>query len=210
MWTIYKKQRIQKFKETGDSQYIYQNDLDKTFSQHDMVYGDFKYLTESSASDKILCDKAFDIAKNPKYVGYQRGLASMLYKFFDKKTSGSGIKNEIMSDKDLAEKLHKAIITKFEKRKVRSPFIDNIWGAGLADMQLISKFDKEFRYLECVIDIYSKYAWVIPIKDKKGITITNAFQKVLDESNCTPKKIWVDKGSEFYNRSMKLLLEKML
>ena len=75
-------------------------------------------------------------------------------------------------------------------------------------MQLISKFNKGFRFLLCVIDIYSKYAWVITLKDKKGITITNAFQKILDESNRKPNKIWVDKGSEFYNRSMKSWLDK--
>ena len=75
-------------------------------------------------------------------------------------------------------------------------------------MQLISKFNKGFRFLLCVTDIYSKYAWVIPLKDKIGITITHAFQKILDESNCKPNKIWVDKGSEFYNRSMKSWLEK--
>ena len=70
-------------------------------------------------------------------------------------------------------------------------------------MQLISKFNKGFRFLLCVIDIYSKYAWVIPLKDKKEITITTAFQKILDESNDKPNKIQVNKGSEFYNRSMK-------
>ena len=68
-------------------------------------------------------------------------------------------------------------------------------------MQLISKFDKEFRFLSCIIDIFSKYAWVVPLKDKKGITIINAFQKILKESNRKPNKIWVDKGSEFYNSS---------
>ena len=73
-------------------------------------------------------------------------------------------------------------------------------------MQLISKFNKGFRFLLFVIDIYSKYAWVIPLKDKKGITITNAFQKILNGSNCKPHKTWVDKGSEFCNRSMKLFL----
>ena len=77
-------------------------------------------------------------------------------------------------------------------------------------MQLISKSNKGFRFLLCVIDIYSKYACVIPLKDKKGITITNAFQKFLKESNRKPNKIWVDKGSEFYNRSMKSWLEKMV
>ena len=70
-------------------------------------------------------------------------------------------------------------------------------------MQLISKFNKRFTFLLSVIDIFSKYAWVIPLKDKKGITITNAFQKILDGSNRKPKKIWVDKGSEFYNSSFK-------
>ena len=72
-------------------------------------------------------------------------------------------------------------------------------------MQLISKFNKRFRFLLCFILVYSKYAWVIPLKDKKGITITNAFQKILDESNFKPNKIWVDKSSEFCNRSMKSL-----
>ena len=76
-------------------------------------------------------------------------------------------------------------------------------GAELVHMQLISKSNKGFRFLLCVIDIYRKYAWIIPLKDKKGNTITNAFQKILKELNCKPNKIWVDKGSEFYNRSMK-------
>ena len=74
-------------------------------------------------------------------------------------------------------------------------------GADLADMQLISKFNKGFRFLLCVIDIFSKYAWVVPLKDKKGISIVNAFQKILEESDRKPNKIWVDKGSEFYNNS---------
>ena len=127
----------------------------------------------------------------------------MVNKFFDKKTSGGALKNEDILNKELAEKLHKPITTKFEKRKVQSLFIDNIWGADLANMQLISKFSKGFRSLLCVIDIYNKYAWVVPLKGKTGITIINAFQKVLDESNRKRNKTWVDNGSEFYNRSMK-------
>ena len=70
-------------------------------------------------------------------------------------------------------------------------------GADLADMQLISKFNEGFRFLLCVIDIFSKYAWVIPLKDKKGVTITNAFQKILDKPGRKPNKIWVDEESEF-------------
>ena len=69
-------------------------------------------------------------------------------------------------------------------------------------MQLVSKFNKGFRFLLCVIDIYSKYALVIPVKDKKGITLTNAFQKMLDKPSRKPNNVWVDKGSKFYNRSM--------
>ena len=84
-----------------------------------------------------------------------------------------------------------------------SLFRDNIWGADLADMLLISKFNKVFKFLFGIIDIFSKYAWVVPLKDKKGITITNAFQKILKESNRKLNKTWVDKGSEFYNSSVK-------
>ena len=104
--------------------------------------------------------------------------------------------------------MHKPIIRKIKKRKVHSSFIHKIWDADLADMQLISKFNKGFRFLRA-IDIFSKYAWVIPLKVKKRITITNAFQKILDESKRKPNKIWVDKGSELYNRLMKSWLKKV-
>ena len=107
----------------------------------------------------------------------------------------------------LPKELHKPIIRKFEKRKVYSSFRNNIWGADIADMKLLSKFNKGFRFLLCVINIYSKYAWVIPLKDKKGVSIVNAFQKLLDTSERKPNKIWVDKGSEFYNNSFKKRLE---
>ena len=161
-----------------------------------MAYGDFQDIKRRTASDKILWDKAFNIAKNPTYDGYQRGLASMVYKFFDKKSSGSGVaaNNMIKQNIQLADEVHKPIIKKF---KVYSSFRDNIWGADLADMQLISKFSKGFRFLLCIIDIFSKYDWVVPLKDKKGISIVNAFQKILKESNRKPNKIWVEKGSEF-------------
>ena len=96
-----------------------------------------------------------------------------------------------------------------------SSFRDNIWGADLVDMQLLSKFNKGFRFLLCVIDIFRKYAWVIPLEDKKGTSIVNAFQKILSDSKRSeagdkgrkPNKIWVDKGSEFYNNSFKKWLQ---
>ena len=150
--------------------------------------GDFKDLAKRTAVDKVLRDEAFNIAKDPKYDGYQRGLASMVYKFFDKKTAGRGIKF-MLQNEQLAEELHKPIIRKFKKRKVYLTFEDNIWGADLADMQVISKFNKGFRFLSCVIDIFSKYASVVPLKDKNGVSTVNAFQKILDDSKRKPNKI---------------------
>ena len=140
--------------------------MDKACFQRDTAYGDFKDLAKRTAADKVLRDTAFNVAKGPKYDGHQRGLASMVYKFFDKKNAGSGIKS-MPQNEQLVEELHKPIIRKFKKRKVYSTFKDNIWVADLADMQLISKFNKEFRFLLCVIDIFSKYAWVVTLKDKK-------------------------------------------
>ena len=132
------KERIQKLKKqkTGDTSYIYKNELNKACFEHDMAYGNFKDFERRTASDKILRDKAFNIAKNPKYDGYQRGLTSMVYIFFDKKpdsltdksVSGSGASNNgIKQNLQLTKELHKAIIRTFRKRKVYSGFKDNIW-----------------------------------------------------------------------------------
>ena len=99
----------------------------------------------------------------------------------------------------LADECHKPIIRKFNKRKVYSQFKDNIWGVDLADMQSLSRKNKGIKYLLCAIDLYSKYAFVIPLKDKKGISIVNAFNKIIKQSNRKPNKIWVDRGGEFYN-----------
>ena len=111
-----------------------------------MAYGDFKDLARRTASDKVLRDKAFNIAKNPKYDGYQRGLASMVYKFFYKKSTGRGVNVPLDFNEQLAKELHKPIIRKPKKRKVYYGFKDNIWGANLGDMQLISTFNKGFRF----------------------------------------------------------------
>ena len=149
-----------------------------------MAYNKFKYLQKRTQSDIVLKNKAFKFASDPKYNGYERGLASMVYKFFDKKSKGSGLKNQ-----QLADELHKPIIRKFKKRKVYSSFKDNIWSVDLADLQLISKHNKGTRYLLCAIDLFSKYAWVVPLKDKKGVSIVNAFQSIFKKSNRKPNKI---------------------
>ena len=196
------KERIKEFKGIGDTRYIYRNELDKACFQHDSVQADYKYLINRTEADKVLRDKAYDIASNPKYDGYQRGLASMVYQFFDKKSTGSGfkkLKNTARNSSILADEHHKPIIRKLNKRKVYSQFKDNIWGVDLADMQSLSRKNKGIKYLLCVIDLYSKYAFVIPLKDKKGISIVNAFNEIIKQSNRKPNKIWVDQGGEFYN-----------
>ena len=114
----------------------------------------------------------------------------MVYKFFDKNSIGSGIKKDATkssslerSSSILADELHKLVI----KRKVYSQFKDNIWGVDLPDMQSLNKKNKGCKYLLCAIDLYSKYAFVIPLKDKKGISIVNGFNKIIKQSNRKPK-----------------------
>ena len=124
------KKRIQIFKETGDTSYIYKNKLDKACFQHDMAYGDFKDLKRRTASDKILRDKAFNIAKNPKYDGYQRGFASMVYKFFDKKSKGIGVNIPLEFNEQLTKELHKPIIRNFKKKSLFK-IICIFFGGGL-------------------------------------------------------------------------------
>ena len=183
--------------------YIYRNELDKACFQHHSAYADHKDLINRTKSDKVLRDKVYDIASNPEYDGYQRGLASMVFKFFDKKSMGSGFKKLKNTTKPsssiLADELHKPIIRKFIERKVYSQFKDNILGVDLADMQSLSRKNKGIKYLLCAIDLFSKYAFVIPLKDKKGISIVNAFNKIIKQSNRKPNEIWLDQGGEFYN-----------
>ena len=131
--------------QTGNTDFIYKNELHKACFQHDMAYGKAKYLVRRSQSDKVLRDKPSKIASDPKYDGYQRGLASMVYKFFDKKSSGSGIINE--ANYQLADELHKPNIIKFQKRKVYSSFRDNIGEVDLADIQSLSRYNKGIEYL---------------------------------------------------------------
>ena len=152
--------------QAGNTDRIHKNDLDKACFHHNVDYGKYKDLTKRTASDRVLRDKAFEIESNPKYDGYERGLASMVYKFFDKKSKGRGIE-----------------------------FMPNQLLADLADIQLINKYNKGIRYLLCVIDLFSKYGWVFPLKDRKGVSIIDTFEIILDSSKIKPNKIWVYQGS---------------
>ena len=170
-------------KRTGDTRLLYRNELDNACFKQDAAYEKYKDVENRLISDHKLRNSSYDITSNPKYDGYQRGLASMLYTFFDSKVapldkktvSGKGIKN----NKILAEELHKPVIKKFNKRKVYSQFRDNIWGVDLADMQSLSKKNKGIKYFLFAIDLFSKYTFAVPLKDKKGISIVNAFNKII-------------------------------
>ena len=107
------------------------------------------------------------------------------------------------NNKILAEELQKPVIKKFNKRKVYSQFKNNIWGVDVANTQSLSEKNRGIKYLLCAIDLFSKYAFVVPLKDKKGVSIVNAFNKIIKQSNREPNKIWVDQGGEFYNHVFK-------
>ena len=157
-----------------------------------MAYRDFKDLAKRIAADKVLRDKAFNIAKDSNYDGYQRGLTSMVYKCFNKKTAGSGI-NLCPKMNNYLKDFINPLLKNSKKEKCIQHSKTIFYGADLAYMQLISKFNKRFRFLLCVIDIFSKYAWVVLLKDKKCVGIVNAFQRIFKKSNKKPNKVWVDK-----------------
>ena len=134
--------------------------------------------------------------------GYQRALATMVYKFFHRK-AGSGIS----VNEQLAKELRKPVIKKFKRRKVYARFKDNIWAEDVAEMESLSSKNKNIKYLLCVIDVFTNYAWVKPLKDKKSKTVLNAFIEIVNESNRKPNKLWVDQGTELYNKLMQESLD---
>ena len=131
--------------------------MDAACFQQDSAYAKYKDRLNRKQSDIVLKNKALKIATDPRVNGYQRGLASMVYKFFNERTKRSRINLQAnsLNNEILAEELHKPIIKNFQRRKVYSSFKDNIWDVDLADMQS-----------RCVIDLFSRYAWVIPLKNK--------------------------------------------
>ena len=132
-------------------------------------------------------DRAYEIARNRGYDRYQRALASKVYKFFDKKI-GSGIS----VNEQIAEELHKPVIKKFERKRVYATFKDNIWVTDLVEMESLLSKNENANYLLCVIDVFTKYAWFKPLKDKKGKTFLNAFIETVNRSNRKPNKFLVD------------------
>ena len=163
LWSITKnRERVQKFRETGNLKHLYRNELDKTCFTHDAAYSERKDLAKRTISDKILKDRAYKIARNRKYDGYQRALASLVYKFFDNK-AGLGVS----VNEQLAEELHKPVIKKFKRKKVYVRSKDNIWATDLVEMGSLSSKNKNVKYLLYVTDAFTKYTWVKPLRDKK-------------------------------------------
>ena len=187
-----KKERINKVKETRDFRYIHQNKPDKVCFQHDMAYRDFKDLNRRAGADKVFRNKAVNVAKDAKYDGYQRGIALIFYVFFNKKTSGTGIK--YIPNKELAEELHKPIIRKFSKRKVHSPFIDNIWGADNIWVDKAGEFyniSMKSRLEKKDIEMYSTHS-------KGKSVIAGRFIRTLKSKSCkymtsVSKNVYIDK-----------------
>ena len=138
------KERIEKFIQTGNTDFVYRNELDKACFQHDMAYVKSKDSAKRTQSDKVLRDEAFKIASDPKYDGYQRGLVSKVYNFFDKKSSGSSSGSGVSTEPNyqVSNELRRQIIRKFKRQKVYSSFKDNTWGDDLADVQSLSKYNK--------------------------------------------------------------------
>ena len=132
----------------------------------------------------------------------------MVYRFLDKKPSGNGVDTSLANKSatepnyQLANELHRQIIKKFKKPKVYSSFRYNIWGVDLADIQSLNKYNKGIKYLLCAIDLFRKYTCIVPLKDKRGITIADAFQKIISKGR-KPNKIWVDQVGQFYNKLFK-------
>ena len=156
-----------------------------------MMQHSSKELLRSTVSYKSLKDRAYEIAKNPKYDEYQRVLASMVYKFFF-----------LSVNKELPQELHKPLIKKFKSNKAYARFKDNIWAADLTEMGSLSSKKQGIKYLLFVVDVFIKYAWVKPLKDEKGKIVHNGFIETVNESNWKPKKLWVDQRREFYNSPM--------
>ena len=137
--------------------------------------------------------KAYEIVVNRNNDGYQRTLTSMVHNPFDKKT-GSGIS----LNEQLAKELHKPVIKKFKTIKFYARFRDNIWVTDLNKKRSLSYKNKNVKYLLRVMNIFAKYAWVKPLKNKIGKTVPTAFIKIVNESHSKSSKLWVDQGTEFF------------
>ena len=175
------------------------NRVDKAAYHHDVCY----LKNNDTATRNAVCDK--NMLKELEGI-YNPTLRERLDKSIVSKLIGTKVKFGMgVKKKDLAEELHKPIRRKFKKRRVLVGRIDRIWAADLVDMQAFSKFNRGVKYLLAVIDVFSKYGWLIPLKDKTGKSVALALKTIFEERKL--EKMWVDKGKEFYNKDVKDLIE---
>ena len=182
------------------------NRVDQAAYHHDICYARHK----DTAARNSICDKtmlaSLDAMPNP--TARERMDRSIVRPIIGTKARfGLGVgKKKVRWSDELAEELHKPVRRKFQKRRVVVGGVDETWAADLVDMSAFSRDNRGFKYLLSIIDVFSKYGWLVPLKDKKGTTVRDAFRTVFKDR--TPKKLWTDKGTEFYNREMKDLLQK--
>ena len=193
------------------------NELDKMCKLHDQFYNENKDTNDRNISDVAPAHRADEIARDSNFDDVQRKDARLVsgimktkaYLGFGVKTSSSqesknsrrrpGIKKW---NEELADELHKPLRRKFQRRQVLVNEIDDVWAADLVEMQEWKKVNKGYRYILNVIDCFSKYAWSVPLEDKKGETVLDAFKYIVKISDRKPAYIWVDGGKEFYNKDM--------
>ena len=174
------------------------NELDSMCKLHDKFYNENIDTKVRNISDMALAHRADEIANNPTYDDVQRKDAHFISGIMKTKAKfGLGVWNE-----ELADELHAPVKRKFKRRHVISYGVDDVWSCDLVEMQEWKKQNKGFRYMLNVIDVHSKYAWSIPLKDKTGKTVLEAFKQIVNSSGRKPDHIWVDEGKEFYNKQM--------
>ena len=187
-------------KKTGDIYKYYdklKNVLDKIASRHDICY-ELKPKNKG-LYDRIMVKEIDNVLLNEK----SWGKFAIKQIINTKQKLGLGVEN---SNKILSEELHKPKRKNFRRRKIIVNYINEIFAADFVEMQKFAKLNKRYRYLLTCIDIISKYSWVIPLKDKKGINVKNALQKIFKERKC--ELIWTDRGKEFYNKKVQDLLNE--
>ena len=177
---------------------MYKNKLGQVCFTNDKAYLDSKDLTKWTISIRFWKIKLNEIVINPKYDGCQRGLASIVHRLFDKKTGLGASVNE----HHLALELYKPVIKKFKRRKVYARFKDTIWAADLAEMGSLFSKNGGVKFLLCVMDVFTKYAWVKLLKDRKTKTVLHVFTEIVRQSKWKPNKFSVDQGREFHNNLM--------
>ena len=174
------------------------NELDSMCKLHDKFYNENSDTKDRNISDIALAHRADEIANNPKYDDIQRKDANFISGIMKTKAKfGLGVWNE-----ELADELHAPVKRKFKRRRVVSYGVDDVWSCDLVEMQEWKKQNKGYRYMLNVIDVHSKYAWSVPLKDKTGKTVLGAFKQIVNSSGRKPDHIWVDEGKEFYNKDM--------